>query len=266
MKKLFAITDATPSVIYLFKGIYTAFLLMFITTISFSQNSKWEFGVGLRPLTLKDDPYSIIFKREISRNNKLRLGFSFLYAQGDEKYNYDRRYVYLDTMYSLKYKYTLIDKNLQANCFVGVQYGKHKNNFFWGGATDILLGFHKFGKSMSDGSLIYEKQRPKPGEYITIAHYTDNAVFSYGVRQSLVFQYEFSQRISISFEASVFYNINNNTLFEYDWGLVKAEKVLPPDTSIESFWSGVTSNIPTKVTSYNLGFSPLSLLSFNYHF
>ena len=255
--------STTPSV---FKGIYIVLLLIFITTFSFSQNSKWEFGVGLRPLTLKDDPYSIIFKKEISRNNKLRLGFSFLYAEGDEKYNYDRRYVHPDTLYGLKYNYTLIDKNLQANCFVGVQYGKHKNNFFWGGATDILLGYHKFGKSMKDESLFYERQRPKPGEYITIAHYTDNSVFSYGIRQSLIVQYEFSQRISISFEASVFYKINCNTFFEYDWGLVVFENLPPPYTSLKTGWGGATGTIPTKATTYNLGFSPISLLSFNYHF
>jgi hypothetical protein len=265
MKKLFAKSGFTPSVFFTYKGIYAFVFLILTTTLSFSQNSTWEFGVGLRPLNLKDDPYSVIFKKEISRNIKLRLGFSFLYAEGDEKYYYDRFYVDYDTMYSLKFSYTLIDKNLQANCFVGVQYGKHKNNFFWGGATDILLGYQKFGKSMNDFP-IFEKQRPKPGEYITYAQFTDNVVFSYGIRQSLILQYEFSQRISISFEASVFYKINCNTFFEYEWGLKVAEKLLPPNTGTKSSWGGMKSNIPTKVTTYNIGFSPISLLSFNYHF
>ena len=257
MKKLFAPTNATPSVIYLFKGIYLTFLLMFITTFSFSQNNNWEIGIGLRPLTLKEYPYSIIVKKYLSSRSALRLGISAVYNQKDERHTYTRGANTDD--YYVDYEYDRVDKNLYTSSFIGIQYGKRKNDFYCYAATDFSFNY-KLEKGNLPNGILYRSHKLSLGEYIETARFSKKNKFEYGLKQSVGIQYVISPSFSVSLESGIYYQVNRTKRKDYSYSLYRSEIPLDVVGVISA------SETPVKELSHQLGFSILSFLIFNYHF
>lgn len=258
MKKLFS----APSV---FRGIYTCVFLIFITTLTFSQNSQWEFGVGLRPLTLKEEPYSLILKRHLSRHTALRFGASVIFTKQNEKYAND--VLFADTPYMFRYDYELIDRKFFGTAFIGFQYGKRKNNFYWYGATDFSFKYKIDGKRFPNEDYITwgGDITPilRPGELIEWTNFDDIKTISYGVRQSFGFQYFVNQSVSVSLEASIFYEINSVKRTNF-YGYVCRPVDIPPSIPAICYSGG--EGLKYYNDTYLLGISPLTFLSFNYHF
>jgi hypothetical protein len=265
MKKLFFALGFTPSV---FKGIYACVFLIFTTTLSFSQNSQWEFGVGLRPLTLKDEPYSLILKRHLSRHTALRFGASVIFTKQNERYADDVHFA--DTPYMFRYDYELIDRKFFGTAFIGFQYGKRKNNFYWYGATDFSFKYKIDGKRFPNEDYIIwgsDSRAPQPilrlGELIEWTNFDDVKTISYGIRQSFGFQYFVNQSVSVSLEASIFYEINSVKRTNF-LGYVFRPVDIP--LSIPAIGYGAGEGLSYRYDTYLLGISPLTFLSFNYHF
>jgi hypothetical protein len=270
MKNLRATFGSTPSaclsVRQVFKGIYACVFLIFTTTLSFSQNSQWEFGVGLRPLTLKEEPYSLILKRHLSRNTAIRFGASVIFIKQNERYA--KYFSFADTGYMFRYDYELIDRKFFGTAFIGFQYGKRKNNFYWYGATDFSFKYKIDGKRFSNEDYIVpsdEKISPRvpPGQLIVWADFDDIKKITYGIRQSFGLQYFVNQSVSVSLEASVFYEVNTINRQNY-YAHVFRPVDIPPTTP--AFGYGGGKGFLFNYDTYLLSVSPLTFLSFNYHF
>ena len=263
MKKLFAATHATPSVIYLFKGIYLTFLLMFITTFSFSQNNNWEIGISLRPLTLKEDPYSFIVKKFISRNNALRFGASFMYKQKNDYSEYIHPYNIQDS-FDYKHFYMRTDKELNATCFVGIQYGKRKNNFYWYGASDFSFRYTANVTdipSFSAGGI--GPKGIRPGDFFTVAAFDNEKMFGLGIHQSIGIQYFINNNVSVAIEGGLFFERYYLRRYSYQW-FATTELSTPPD--IYGLVLGRHYYPLKELWLYNLSVSPISNLTFIYQF
>ena len=258
MKKLFAITHATPSVFSLFKGIYMTFLLIFITTFSFSQNNNWEIGIGLRPLTLKEEPYSFIVKKFISRNNAIRIGASIIYKQKDEKIDYYHPY---ENPFHLEYNYTRIDKNLNTSFFIGLQYGKRKNSFYWYCATDLLLKYRT--EFVDVPSISNRNGNIRPGDFFNVISYSKNKIFGFGLEQTIGVQYFINSDISISIEGGL--NFRRNLSRRYDYTIYFSRDSKDDPTIIGSSIGFISTPLKER-WSYELNASPLTSLIFIYHF
>jgi hypothetical protein len=256
MKKLFS----TPSV---FRGIYACVFLIFNTTLSYSQNSQWEFGVGLRPLTLKEEPYSLILKRHLSRHTALRFGASVIFTKQNEKYANDVPFA--DTPYVFRYNYELVDRKFFGTAFIGFQYGKRKNNLYWYGATDFSFKYKIDGKYFPKEEFYVSDRSPilPSGGLVVWADFDDTKTINYGVRQSFGLQYFINQNVSVSIESSVFYEINSTKRKNYQHYFCRTSDV--PITIPSICYSG-GERLSTDDDTFFMGISPLTFLSFNYHF
>lgn len=250
---------STPSV----KGIYTVLFCFLFTSILFSQDNKWEIGVGLRPLTFNEDPYSFIAKKFLSRNTALRFGASFIYKQKNDYTEYIHPYV--EDSFSYKSSFTRIDKKLSATAFIGLQYGKKKNGFYWYGATDLSIGYNQ-NTPVING--IIHDFRPlingiRPGDSFIYGPFFKNNILELGIRQNIGIQYFINSRISISIEGGCvfkrYYSRRNGFMFFIT-------TVFDNKTNTYSMPSGVQYYPSKAVWQYDFNVSPLSFIILNYHF
>lgn len=250
---------AYPSV----KGIYTAISLIFFTASAFSQSNKWEFGVGLRPLTMKEDPYSFILKKYLSNKVAFRLGASFIYNKNSQNIYYQS----VNPTYSLSYHYIRINKNMYINSFVGLQYGKKLKkltSIFLYGATDILGSYTtENGYLGGDGFVHYGntvKVKLLPNQIIETAFFPSLKTIKFSIRQSIGIQYFITSSYSISIEGGVFYEFKK-VIKDGDITFLIGSDGINPNPYI-----GGSRDFPNKYWDYSLSISPLSVLAFNYHF
>ena len=267
MKKFFlTMCVSTPSV----KGIYTALFILILSTSAFAQIEikgnidadffhKWELGINLNILTLKDDPYSIVLKKHLSKNVALRLGLSLIYNTEEQNHFYNHPYG--DTIHFLIYSYKSRDKNLTINSFVGVQYGIRKKNWYWYMATDALFKYGREKSEMPSG-LHIGLANLAPYQFFRAGHLGDTKIIGFGLKQSLGLQYFIVKSFSVGAEASF--------LFE-------ANRLIANDSYIHIISDGTTTpgyhysysyiTYPTlKYWNHNVRISPIALLSFNYYF
>ena len=105
------------------KAITTLYFLMIIIFTSSAQQGNWEIGIGLRPLNLKYEPYSLNAKWHFNNRFALRFGLGAIYNEQDEFNSYQYFYYRIsDTTHKFAYEYTQVEKNFYANFFVGIQY------------------------------------------------------------------------------------------------------------------------------------------------
>jgi hypothetical protein len=256
MKKLFFASGLTPSV---FKGIYACVFLIFTTTLSFSQNSKWEFGVGLRPLTLKEEPYSLMVKRFLSRGVAVRFGFGALYSE-KESHHSDYHYNSFVEDYIFNYEYTQIDKNLYTSAFLGIQYGKRKNNFYWYGATDFSFRYTAEIASSPNGITV-KYQNLQPGDYLKIPNQLQDKNSVIGIRQNIGIQYYFNTNVSVSLEGGIYFEqklLKRLQCSGYSGRPVLFDRFV--------FAYNCPDGLEESYQFNQLGISPLSMLTFYYHF
>ena len=255
----------TPSV----KGIYTALFILILTSPIFAQIEikgnidadffhKWELGINLNILTLKDDPYSIVIKRHISKNIALRLGFSLIYNTVEQFHWYGNPYI--DTIHFVIYNYKSRIKSMAINSFIGAQYGIKKKNWYWYMATD---GLFKYGREKNEAfDLNISVAIPAPYQSFEAGSLGGTKIMGLGVRQSLGFQYFITKNFSVGAEGSFLFEADRltaNDIFQY---------ITSDGTNrIGYTHSFVYSIYPTlKYWNYNLRLSPIALVSFNYHF
>jgi hypothetical protein len=241
------------------KAITTLHFLMIIIFTSSAQESNWEIGIGLRPLNLKDEPYTIMLKKHISPRVGLRFGFSGMHSSNSEHFEYT--HPYFDTIHSFSYRYTLIETRMYLSTSVGVQYRVGKRNpnsrFFGYGASDAYVKYHLEKPDIPNG-VYFPIIMMRPGDYIVAADYDQRKTLVVGGRQSVGFQYFLNNTFSVSVEGGFFYEASfskvNHFLFA---GLY--------DETIEN---GIIAGPGTlrKYKDFQLGFSPVMQLSFNYHF
>ena len=243
-----------------FKGIYACVLLIFITTFSFSQNSKWEFGVGLRPFQMENEPYNLILKYQLSRYFALRTGVCFLYSKKNEdEFFIEPKIQHPDRFF---YSFSRTDQKTIFTGFLGIQYGKKSNNFFWYGATEIVFRYRKDTPELLT-SLVGATgnvNEPLGPYYSTILN--DDKIKGYGMRQSFGIQYYINRYVSVSIEAGLYYEKYNllrlrSVLYSGIW--YDKQQQLGLNAGGQSYES-------QNMNLYNFIVSPLSALSLFYHF
>jgi hypothetical protein len=257
MKKLCSASGFTPSV---FKGIYACVFLIFIKTFSFSQNSKWEFGVGLRPFQMENEPYNLILKYQLSNYFALRTGICFLYSQKNDSVIFrEPRFAPPESFY---YSYNRTDTKTVFVGSLGMQYGKKGKDFFWYGATDFIFRYRKDKPNSSWRTVGSTGNVNEPlGPYFDYI-FNEDRILGYGIRQSFGIQYFINRYISVSIEAGAYYE-------KYD--LLRLKTV-----NFTGIWYdkqqqlgmtiGEQAYEPQYLSLHDFTVSPLSMLSLFYHF
>jgi hypothetical protein len=241
------------------KAITTLYFLLITLFTSSAQQGNWEIGIGLRPLNLKDEPYTIILKKHLSSKIGLRFGLSGMYSSSSEHFEYT--HPYFDTIHSFSYRYTLIDTKMYLSTSLGIQYriGKRNPNsrFFWYGASDAYVKYHLEKPDVPDG-VYFPIVMMRLGDYIVAADYDQRKTLAVGGRQGLGLQYFINTIFSVSLEGGFFYQASFS----------KVNHFLFAGLHNETVGNGIIAGPGTmrEYEDFQLGFSPVMQLAFNYHF
>ncbi|WP_421796355.1 hypothetical protein [Haliscomenobacter sp.] len=242
------------------KAITTLYFLMIIIFTSNAQQGNWEIGIGLRPLNLKDEPYTLMLKKHISPRVGLRFGLSAMYNSSSEHFRYI--HPYYDTLYSFFIKYTLVDTKLYTSTWFGLQYqiGRKNSNsrFFWYGASDAFIKYRWEYPHLQKG-VDYINSTLRPGDYIVATTYDQRKTLAVGFRQSFGVQYFLNSSFSVATEAGFYYETSFTKTTNFLFGALNS-----PSIGGLGFIVGPSS--PRNDEDFQLGFSPVMQFSFNYHF
>jgi hypothetical protein len=238
----------------------TVLFVITFTVSSFAQIGKWEVGVGLRPLNLKDEPYNFILKKYLSSRIALRFGAGVLYNEKSSAHHYF--HLYLDSIHVFEYEYKQIDKNLYSSSFLGIQYGQKfdgsfakKNSFFLYGTTDFIFKYQMEKTELPDG-VHFSDQRLKQNDFFLVANYGQTRGLTFGIRQGIGFQFFLSNTFSLSIEGSFQYTTSKLTTSENYIAIGR------PDYIIVGF-----ANVPPRKDQvYQFNMSPLTFLTLSHHF
>ncbi len=261
LSKLYALT------IPFFKGIYGILFLLCFTSALFAQDRNWEIGIGVRPLHLKEDPYSFIAKKFLSRNTALRFGASFYYNQKNNYVEYIHPYTNQD-IFGYQHFYTQTDKKLNATCFLGFQYGKRNNRFYSYGATDVSLRYKMVDTDIPSFSFNVASQSPgyiniKPGDFFTVASFSKDKVIGFTVHQSFGIQFSINTTMSLALEGGLSLERYYSRRYSFQY-YATTELTTSTSPDIYGFVSG-TQFYPLKKTwLYDFNISPLTFLIFIY--
>jgi hypothetical protein len=243
------------------KGIYMAIFLIFFTATCYAQKGNWELGVGIRPSTLKENPYSLMLKKYMSDKTAIRLGMSTIYDAKNKEISFG--YSFLDSLnHSYSYNYVKKDKNFFANVFIGFQYGKKIKSTYFYGATDFSTAY-KWEKS--DPFPIPYNSKPlnmRPEQQVQIATIKNNKTWEFGIRQSFGFNCYITSTVSLSIEGGFVFNLNRANNFEQCLSYSTFDQ-----NGLDRFSYG-GSCTTDKIITWNREFnvSPLSLIILNYQF
>jgi len=251
------------------KAITTLYFLLISLFTSSAQQGNWEIGIGLRPLNLRDEPYSLNAKWHFTNRFALRLGLGVLYNEHDEFVSYLHPYYVIDdTTHKFAYEYTKVEKNFYANFFVGVQYlgTKIKNlgkphDLDWYVMSDFFLKYRREEIDLPEGIYYPGYTILRRGELFTTAVFGTNKDFIIGIRQGIGIQYWVNRSLTITLEggghyAKVFSSAQKNTF--------ETGRTEPPYEDGTSF--GSARYAIQKSKDYQWGINPVMFLSFNYHF
>lgn len=239
---------------------YILFLLISNPFTAQAQQSKWELGIGLRPLDLEDEPYTIMLKKHISPRVGLRFGFSGMYKSSSEHFFYI--HPYYNSLYSFSYEYTLIEHKIHASTWVGLQYqiGRKNSNskFFWYGASDVFFKYRLEYPYVPKG-VRYLNFDLRPGDYVVALDADQRRTLGVGFRQSCGVRYFLNGSFSVSTEASFYYEISHTKKVNLLFAGIRNESI-----GGTGFIGGLSAPMYDK--DFRLGFSPVMQVSFNYHF
>lgn len=239
---------------------FILFSLLYLAPTLCAQNERWELGVGLSPLSLQEEPLSLLLKYHWSDVWALRVGLGGNYTERSEDHSY-LHHPYSDTMYNLSYEYLQVDKKLNARLFLGLQYGKKKADFYWYGATDLYIRYKNEKTELPEG-IFYPGRLVLPlGEVLVTFQGADRRTLGFGIRQSAGFQYFINRFVSLSVEGGIF----------YEWLKVRKDgfgRFVSRSEIPDGSGGGIGSYIYPTVydENYGLGVSPVTFLIFNYHF
>jgi hypothetical protein len=252
--KLIPSAQATPSV---FKGIYTVLFLVIFTHSLSAQSNSWNVGFTLNQSNNKELSYGFIAKKYLSPKVALRLGINGSFNTYDKDFYYNHPY---DSLYNFKYEYNKMYKNLYAQGFIGLQYGRKKNTFSVYGATDLIFNYSWEKSDVPKGILFPGTQILPVNDFFNVGETINGNTIGLGVRQVIGFELFVTNTFSIAIESGVrFMAIKKNadeTLFFY-----KA-----PNNSGGGNTSGGVAILKSGKWNNALTVNPLTLISLNYHF
>ncbi len=239
---------------YLFPGFFFIFLFLGNTQ---AQQHQWEVGIGLRPSTLEENPFSIIAKKNMWKGIAFRFGVGGLFKRGNELVF--EKYPYLPAStpeeYNSRfpngagYEYEQVNTKFSLSSFLGVQYGKRKGNLYFYGATDLSFSYQWLEEAVDE--VRFNPTRTEEETYLFVTEGFER-VDKFSIHQSIGIQYFVLSNVSVSLEGGGFYSYNfvntDRRSFITDQG-----------------WSGAPSTNQNEQT-YEFGFSLLNILSINYHF
>lgn len=245
------------------KAITTLHFLMIIIFTSSAQESNWEIGIGLRPLNLEDDPYSLILKRHFTPHFALRFGLGGGYREKSSFVEYLHPYV--DTIHQFTYQYTRVDKNFYISSFLGIQYfgsthlNTSKQSFFdWYLFSDLMLSYKMQKAEIPDG-IFYLKPLLRPGDDFFIVDLDNRKEMIVGIRQGIGIKYILDRNTIIGIEAGANYELANANVNKMDFHASR-------EGVEESFTSSTTIYALQKARNYRWGFSPVTLISVHHSF
>ena len=227
--------------------------LQFAAVPTYSQivpNKKWEIGVGLRPLNFEENPYSIIVKRHLGQKWAIRLGGSFM-AQSDQTVDYTLipRFGAEDT----EIKGIIGEYKQNYVFFTGIQYFIHVKNLNFFGGIDFFNShaIHNSHYRLEDFKL--SDLNLQNNEVFYPPKGKNQKSTGMGIRPFIGIQWQINSSYSLQFESSYFL-ANFRTSGWYNASAYLTNRSL----------SYSVNGINDRSTDW--GFSPLSFISFNYHF
>ena len=221
-------------------------------------HKKWELGVGIRPLNFDLDPYQA--KYHFKRHWALRFGGGGLTNQKEYNQTYIQPY---PPEYSYVVNHKLINRSETYNLFAGIQYsGKLNDEFTWFIGSDILVNY-KIRKDSIDLESSRNLTDPflRPGDILRILSYSDEKSYAYGIRPGIGLQFAITPNFSLSIESSFSYLLRYTEAIDYTNG---PAKLLNANGEYEFSFILTTASRANHTKEW--GFSPLSFISFNYHF
>lgn len=239
------------------------FIICFIF-ISTAQNKGWEIGVGIRPTTLQDDPYTIFIKRHFENRFTLRTGFSLSYiSKKEQKYYFYPDYV-VDTFYRYGHNITQKENNVNASLMLGVEYnilirrrGKIFNNLYSYGETGYRYNY----KVKPFPFVVFDPNiKIRPGDIMSTSDFgkwkMGNRVFRVGLGLKSIL----IGNLSFNVESSLEYTLINT--------LIQRERIirLPNKDDPSSPLYGVTTFAHQKDKENRLSLNFLSMISIHYSF
>jgi hypothetical protein len=215
MKKfLMCFCASTPPL----KGIYTALFILMLTVPVFSQVEqtdktpvttpfhKWEVGFDLKPLFRSDEPYNVLIKRYLSKNQALRLGLGAADISSNKgNTNLGGEYYY--TKDSIIYFGQNRDENLKEqkfSVFLGYQFQRQLRQLSLYCAADLFyqLTHYQFVVPVQ-GYFNYSGVDPTPKQ-IPLSGRTNN-VDIFGIKGILGLKYSFNHALSLSTEMALIF-------------------------------------------------------------
>lgn len=245
------------------KAISMLYFLLITIFTSNAQQRNWELGIGLRPMNLEDDPYSLILKQHVTPHFAWRLGVGGGYSEKSRFVEY--WYSYLDPAYHFTYEYTRVDKKFYVGSFLGVQYlgFKHmdvsKQSFFdWYLLSDLTIKYHMQKTELPNG-IFYNRLSLQEGDRFFIVELDNKKEMILGIRQGLGIKYTLSRNTTVNIEAGA----------HYEWVSAKVNK---NDFHVFREWNEENNSISStiyavrKTRNYRWGFSPVTLISLHHRF
>ncbi len=242
------------------KGPYGILFPLFFASALFAQDRNWEIGIGVRPLQLKEDPYSFVAKKYLLRSTALRFGASFYYNQKNNYVEYIHPYT--EDIFIYEHFYTQTDKKLNATCFLGFQYGKRNNRFYSYGATDVSLRYKATNTDIpvfSAGS--HSGKSIRPNDFFTVASFSNDKVIGFTVHQSFGLQFSINANMSLAVEGGL--SLERYYLDRYNFRYY-ATTVLDTASNDYAFVSGRQFYPLRKKWLYDFNTSLLTFLIFIY--
>ncbi len=237
--------------------------LQFAAVSAYSQivpYKKWEIGAGIRPLNFEENPYSIIVKRHLGLKWAIRLGGSFM-AQSDQTVDY----TLIPRIFKEETVLKRVDEEFKQNSiiFSGIQF------FFRIKQLNFYTGVDLFALHLKhDNQYEYQKYDNFPGGFalqpgevfFTPQSKTQKSV-GLGISPFIGIIWQINTSYSLQFESS-YYLATFSTNGYYARAVY--ENRFGSDIGYDSAAGLGEYGINDRSTDW--GFSPLSFLSFNYHF
>jgi hypothetical protein len=203
----------------------------------------------------KQNPWMIVIRNNFSKVFSLRMGAGISYHTGKQK---NRDYSPLFEPLG-EYEYIRVPKILRTSIFTGLQYRKKFNSTYLYAFSDLLYNHTLDDDVLEEEGVKYSSTNIPRYSDVTTVKTHKYRINTWGGRQGLGLKIFLTQRIGLSVEGSITFEIENFTQERgYLWFTFYEDDPLST--------SGGTYFLKVKDTNHYLNVNPFGLVMLSYHF